>query len=140
MTALKSTLLAVPLITVSALILSFTWQQTRPMAVFTAPASAEALKNPVKGDANATLAGQKLYKQQCAACHGDKGKGDGAASAALSKPPANHTSAAVQKLSDGALFWMITNGNNPMPTYKSMTETQRWQLVNYIRTLAATKK
>lgn len=105
------------------------------MAVFKAPASADALANPVKGDAAATAAGQKLYKQQCAACHGDKGKGDGAAAAALSKAPANHTSAEVQKLSDGALFWMLTNGNSPMPAYKYMTEAQRWSLINFIRTL-----
>lgn len=124
--------------TVATMLLSFRYhyQQAKPMAVFTAPASAEALKNPVKGDAAATAQGAVLYKKQCAMCHGDKGKGDGAAAASLAKAPANHTSAAVQKLSDGALFWMITNGNNPMPSYKSMTETQRWQLVNFIRTLA----
>lgn len=110
--------------------------QSKPMAVFKAPASADAVVNPLKGDANATLAGAKLYKSQCAACHGDKGKGDGVAAPGLSKPPANHTSAAVQGLSDGALFWMLTNGNNPMPSYKSMPENQRWQLINFIRTLA----
>ena len=128
--------LAAPLLATSLLVLSFTYQQAKPMAVFKSPPSADATSNPLKGDANATLAGMKLYKQQCAACHGDRGKGDGAAAAALAKPPANHTSPAVQKLSDGALFWMITNGNNPMPSYKFMTETQRWQLVNFIRTLA----
>jgi mono/diheme cytochrome c family protein len=136
MKLIKSVLMALPLIAVTTLILSFSYQQARPMAVFKAPASADATTNPLKGDATATLAGQKLYKQQCAACHGDRGKGDGAAAAALSKPPANHTSATVQKLSDGALFWMLTNGNSPMPSYKYMTETQRWQLINFIRTLA----
>ena len=125
-------------LTATTMMVSFryTFQQAKPMAVFTAPASAEALKNPVKGDAAATALGATLYKKQCSMCHGDKGKGDGAAAASLAKAPANHTSPAVQKLSDGALYWMITNGNNPMPSYKSMTETQRWQLVNFIRTLA----
>ena len=131
----KLIVIVIPLIAVAAM--SFTFQQGKPMAIFKAPATADAVKNPLKGDAAATAAGQKLYKQQCAPCHGDRGKGDGAAAAALAKPPANHTSAAVQKMSDGALFWMITNGNNPMPSYKYMTETQRWQLVNFIRTLAA---
>ena len=106
-------------------------------AVFTAPPSADAKVNPVKGDAAATSAGGKLYQSNCAICHGAKGLGDGVAAAGLSKPPANHSSVAVQKLSDGALFWKITEGNNPMPAYKAVySETQRWQLVNYIRTLA----
>ena len=74
-------------------------------------------------------------------CHGSKGKGDGIAAPGLSKPPADHTSDFVQKQTDGALFWIISQGNNPMPTYKTtLNETQRWQVVNFIRTLAKTKK
>ena len=136
MKLIRSALLVLPLTAVALLVLSFTYQQTKPMAVFKAPPTADAVANPLKGDASAALAGGKLYKQQCAACHGDKGKGDGAAAAALAKPPANHTTAGVQKQTDGAIFWKITNGNNPMPGYKFLTETQRWQLVNFIRTLA----
>ena len=138
----NSTVSLMTLVIVATVLSSFSYgfQQAKPMAVFTAPASADAVKNPLKGDAAATTAGQALYKKQCAMCHGDKGKGDGIAAASLAKAPANHTSAMVQKLSDGALFWMITTGNNPMPSYKTMTDTQRWQLVNYIRTLAAPKK
>jgi mono/diheme cytochrome c family protein len=111
------------------------------MAKFTAPASADAVKNPLKGDAAATLLGKKLYTAQCVICHGATGKGDGVASAGLAKTPANHTSAAIQKLSDGALYWMVTTGNNPMPSYATkLSETQRWQLINYIRTLASPSK
>jgi mono/diheme cytochrome c family protein len=132
----RSILTKVSLIALSTLLFSFSYQQSKPMAVFKAPATADAATNPIKGDAAATALGQRLYKQNCVSCHGDKGKGDGPAAASLAKAPANHTSAAIQKLSDGALFWMITTGNAPMPTYKYMTETQRWQLVNFIRTLA----
>jgi mono/diheme cytochrome c family protein len=135
----KSPLILLPLMTVAILILSFSYQQGQGprMTVFVAPASAKALQNPVKGDDAATQAGQKLYMQVCAPCHGTRGRGDGPAAAALTHAPANHTADQVQDLSDGALFWMITNGNNPMPAYnKTMTETQRWQLVNFIRTLA----
>ena len=108
---------------------------------FPAPASADATVNPVKGDAQATLEGKKVYTQYCVTCHGSKGKGDGIAAPGLAKPPADHTSDFVQKQKDGALFWIITQGNNPMPTYKTtLTEIQRWQVVNYIRTLAKSKK
>lgn len=114
-----------------------TFSQSRK---FPSPASADALANPVKGNAQATLEGKKTYTLYCVTCHGSKGKGDGIAAPGLSKPPADHTSDFVQKQTDGALFWIITEGNNPMPTYKStLTEMQRWQVVNYIRTLAKHK-
>ena len=60
-------------LTVATMLLSFryNYQQAKPMAVFTAPASAEALKNPVKGDAAATAQGAILYRKQCSMCHGD---------------------------------------------------------------------
>ena len=40
------------------------------------------------------------------------------------------------KIAGNELFWKITEGRKPMPsTKKSLTEEQRWQVVNYIRTL-----
>jgi mono/diheme cytochrome c family protein len=111
------------------------------MEKFTAPASADQLVNPLKGNAAATAEGKARYESNCVICHGAKGKGDGTAAAGLAKPPADHTSAAVQKLSDGALFWMLTKGNKPMPSYKDIyTDNQRWALVNYIRTFAKPAK
>ena len=104
---------------------------------FPAPSLADTIINPLKGDAAATAEGQKTYVKFCVTCHGTKGKGDGIAAPGLPKPPADHTSAFVQNQKDGAIYWVITNGNNPMPTYaKTLTTLQRWQLVNYIRTLA----
>lgn len=107
---------------------------------FPSPPSADAVVNPFKGNADATSEGKKIYTLYCVTCHGSKGKGDGIAAPGLSRPPADHTSDFVQKQTDGALFWIITEGNNPMPTYRTtLTETQRWQVVNYIRTLAKHK-
>lgn len=103
-----------------------------------APKEANNLKNPLKPDAVTLKEGRTMYVSYCAPCHGDKGKGDGVASSGLAIKPANHTSVAVQSQTDGALFWEITEGHNPMPSYKqALTEKQRWELVNYIRTLAA---
>jgi len=43
----------------------------------------------------------------------------------------------VQSLSDGSLYWMISTGHTPMPSYKTaLANKQKWELVNYIRTLA----
>ena len=111
------------------------------MKVFVAPKSADDITNPLKGKADATAEGKKSYTSYCTPCHGDKGKGDGLAAAGLNKPPADHTSAAFQSQSDGAIFWKLNEGNAPMPGYKKvLTETQLWQLVNYMRTLAKSKK
>lgn len=108
---------------------------------FPSPASADTIKNPYKGNTSATLEGKKIYIKFCVTCHGNKGKGDGIAAPGLPKRPADHTSDFVQKQKDGAIFWIITKGNTPMPSYKStLTVTQRWQVVNYIRTLAKIPK
>ena len=101
-----------------------------------APSTADALVNPFKGNAAAIAKGKTLYLQMCSVCHGNGGKGDGLAAANLNPRPADHTSAKVQSESDGALFWKLTNGNPPMASYKSMlTDEQRWDLVDFIRTL-----
>ena len=106
-----------------------------------APEQANTLKNPVAGNTEVLANAQALYKTYCTPCHGAKGKGDGQAAVGLAKKPADHTSDYVQSQTDGALFWMITEGHNPMPSYKTtITEDQRWALVNYIRTLAKTAK
>ena len=61
---------------------------------------------------------------------------DPPAAAALPPPkPANWTSEAVQKEADGELFWKISNGRGAMPPWKHLPEKDRWELVNYIRSL-----
>ena len=100
-----------------------------------APADAKAMKNPVKGVGNA----KKAVETNCVSCHGPMGKGDGPAAAALPPPkPANWTSAAIQKETDGELFWKISNGRGAMPPWKHLPEQERWEIVNYIRTLKGT--
>ena len=55
--------------------------------------------------------GAELFHINCTACHGTGGKGDGPVAAFLKhKKPADLTSPAVQFLSDGAIFMVITNG------------------------------
>ena len=54
--------------------------------------------------------------------------------------PSDLTNAArMGSLTDGALFYQISEGRRPMPEFKSrMTEDQRWQLVLLIRSLSGT--
>jgi mono/diheme cytochrome c family protein len=103
--------------------------------VWKAPVTASKMENPLKGDDGATSKGKKLYKQMCAICHGDAGKGDGMAGSSLNPRPANFTSSSIQSQTDGEIYWKLTEGRAPMASYKAiLKDNQRWQLVNYIRT------
>jgi mono/diheme cytochrome c family protein len=97
-----------------------------------APPAEAAKKNPAKGVSEKT---KSDIQTNCTPCHGPGGKGDGPAAAALNPKPANWTSDRVQKESDGELFWKISNGRGPMPPWKHLPENERWEIVNYLRTL-----
>ena len=101
-----------------------------------APASAISMKNPVKSDAVSIKDGKELYIKNCKSCHGDAGKGDGTKAGNLDINCGNFCLPAFVKITDGELFWKITEGRKPMPTFsKKLTPTERWSIVNYIRTL-----
>ncbi len=101
-----------------------------------APKEADKLQNPVAKDDGNIKKGKNIYRQMCAVCHGVKGKGDGMAGAGLNPKPANFTTSDFQSQTDGAIFWKITEGRSPMASYKgTLSETQRWQVINYLRTL-----
>lgn len=103
-----------------------------------APADAAAVVNPLAANAAAAVKGQRLYTQNCQICHGTSGAGDGAGAAALDPKPASLVDPKVTSQSDGALFWKISNGRGSMLAWNLVLkdDAQRWQLVNYIRTLA----
>ena len=110
-------------------------------AKWTAPGTANNLKNPLMANSSILAAAKTLYTANCSPCHGVKGRGDGPAAAGLHPRPADHTSAAVQNETDGSLFWKLTEGRTPMPSFKNtFTAEQRWELVIYIRSLAKTGK
>ncbi|HLI93553.1 MAG TPA: c-type cytochrome [Puia sp.] len=99
------------------------------------------MKNPVAGNSSALVEAKAMYAANCTPCHGQKGKGDGPAAGGLNPRPADHTSEAVQNQSDGAIYWKLSEGRMPMPSYRKIfTDDQRWGLVSYIRTLAKVKK
>lgn len=94
-------------------------------------------KNPVAADDLSLARGKALYVKECASCHGDKGKGDGPGAKDLEKKPGDLSVPKLWKQSDGALFWKLTEGRKPMPSYlQTMTEDDRWHIINYLRTLA----
>ena len=94
-----------------------------------APASSNQLKNPYAGQPAAAAAGARVYATNCGSCHGVKGRGTGNIPQ-LSEGP-------TQSASDGEVFWFITNGavDNGMPSWASLSERQRWQIVTYLKSL-----
>jgi mono/diheme cytochrome c family protein len=100
-----------------------------------APAAAANRPNPVPVNANTIELGKKLFVANCLTCHGPQGHGDGPGAAALEKKPADLPKRIKDTgEKDGELFWKISEGRAPMVTWKgTLSETQRWELVNYIR-------
>jgi len=105
-------------------------QRQNPLA--DAPASAKAAKNPYAGQASAANAGAKVFANNCAKCHGDKGQGMG------NVPRLRRSQ--VQSQPDGVLFWYITKGDvmHSMPSWAAMPEKQRWQVVAYLKKMSTT--
>ncbi|HEY4272917.1 MAG TPA: cytochrome c [Candidatus Udaeobacter sp.] len=100
------------------------------------PAPHAAKKNPIAPTQDSIAAGQKIYAKTCMLCHGKSGDADGPAVIELNIHPARLSGPQLNTEPDGALFWKITTGKKPMPAYgKRLSETDRWNLVNYIRTL-----
>ncbi len=93
--------------------------------------------NPVPADAASIARGAELFHINCTACHGADAKGDGPVAPFLqTQKPADLTSPAIQFLSDGAIFMVISNGFGMMPPLnENLTVRERWDVVNYLRTL-----
>ena len=79
----------------------------------------------------------RLFNINCAICHGAGGKGDGPISTSGKIGGiANLTLDQYIKMADGTMFHSINYGRNLMGSYASqLSRKQRWQLVQYIRTL-----
>lgn len=124
------------MITAIVITFGFSISKNNPVgSEWIAPKGADNGVNPFAGNAAATAEGKKIFTQICIVCHGEKGKGDGIGGIALIPKPGNFTLAKTQTQTDGALYWKMSEGRPPMASYKAtLTPTQRWQLVNYIRT------
>lgn len=95
-------------------------------------------------DAVPDLAGASaLYAQQCAACHGATGAGDGPASAGLDPPPIDFTDAhRASQRSPFSLYQVVTQGlpGTSMASYSQLSDADRWALAYYVGNLANTSE
>jgi cytochrome c5 len=96
------------------------------------PASDAAVKNPVKSSAASIAAGKTIYIKSCKMCHGETGVGAGKMAGT-----SNFTLPAFKSQTDGAIYYKINTGFGRMPGYKTKiaANNDRWNLVNYLRSL-----
>jgi mono/diheme cytochrome c family protein len=103
--------------------------------------TAAKMKNPVASSPESIKAGQALFQKNCRFCHGAEAKGNGPM-APEGTHPSDLTDAKWDRgASDGEIFVVIRDGAGPkfdMKGYKSkMTETDIWNVVNYVKSLQA---
>jgi copper transport protein len=103
----------------------------------------ESLPNPVPATAASLARGQHIYAQNCASCHGTRGRGNGPAAARLSPGPADlrvHMEVSgTTGHTDRQIFEWIANGveGTGMPAFRNqLSEEDIWHVINYIRTFA----
>ncbi len=79
--------------------------------------------------------GMKKYDIYCSPCHGYYGIGDARLNGQFPNPPSLH-SEKVRNWGDGHIFYVITEGQNSMPSYSSqLTNEEKWAIVLYVRAL-----
>lgn len=104
------------------------------------PPDAKNLKNPLPANATTIAAAEELYLNNCQKCHGVHGDGrvpPGATYFYSTKPTDFTNAKLVDPMSDGEMFWKMTNGRKPMPAFKNrLSDQQRWELVILIRLFA----
>jgi mono/diheme cytochrome c family protein len=96
--------------------------------------------NPVKPTEASVAAGRRHFVTFCTPCHGPEGKG-GVTGPVATKfiPTPDLTSAELQKQrTDGYWHHYILAGGAVMPAYgEALSSEEAWQIVTYLRTLAA---
>lgn len=107
-----------------------------------------ALKNVDTNSDAAANAGRGIYTQNCAACHGYDGRGEGPNALSLEKKPPNFSRPYYKQYSDEMWFYRISEGvpGTRMPRWGDggsltdpragiLSHEQRWYLVAYLKTL-----
>ena len=110
-----------------------------------------AALGPREAAAQATDAalGKKVYEVRCVGCHGAEGKGDGPAAELLVPRPRDFTAGKYKirtvnstLASDQDLFRIVTDGmpGTSMPSWRVLSEKERWAVVAYVKTFAEAYK
>ena len=102
------------------------------------PAEAGRLKNPESLTPEIFQDASSHWMEHCAVCHATDGSGNTVIGRNVYPPAPDMKSSVVQDLSDGELFYIISNGVRfaGMPSWGAEDSPQEiWQLVAFIRRL-----
>jgi len=105
-----------------AAVSSSRWQQV--------PAKEHERVNPLGSKPEAVEAGARVYRDRCEQCHRADAMGDGHKRPAL-------RSDRLRGASEGDIEWFLRQGDlgHGMPSWSSLPEAQRWQVVAYLKSI-----
>jgi len=94
------------------------------------PAREHDKENPYREQSDAVLAGQRIFHDHCAHCHGDDAHG-------TKKRPSLRSERVQQQATEGDLHWLLVNGSmgHGMPSWSKLGDPQIWQLITYVKSL-----
>jgi mono/diheme cytochrome c family protein len=94
-----------------------------------------AKKNPMPPTPEGLAEVRKLFGYNCAMCHGKNGDGKGDLAADMKLELRDWRDASsLEKMTDGEIFWIISNGKGKMPGEGDRTAQKvRWNFVNLVR-------
>lgn len=136
----------------AALIASFAFAATNPYTTQEKPTESQGgssdykipqedvdKKNPVKPTAESLAGARRTYTYDCAMCHGAHGDGKGDLAEPMKLTLRDwRDPAAIANMTDGELFYIISNGKGKMVSEKERcSEAMRWNLVNLVRSFSA---
>jgi mono/diheme cytochrome c family protein len=94
--------------------------------------------NPMAASPEIWRAGLSHYKENCVMCHGAPGVEESEFGQGLNPPAPDLTLPAIQKMSDGELFWIVSNGirMTGMPAFSPTHKPEEvWKIVAFVRHL-----
>ncbi len=94
------------------------------------PARERDKVNPYHDQRDAVAAGQHIFHDHCAHCHGEDAQG-------TKKRPSLRTERVQQQATEGELHWLLVNGymSHGMPSWSKLGDPQIWQVISYVRSL-----
>jgi len=102
---------------------------------------AAKVQNPVVSNPESVAQGKRTYQRMCSRCHGAQAKGDGSGSGGAQQPDLTDDTWDYGS-SDGEIFAAIHDGtSSDMEGYAGrLSDTDIWNLVNYLRSIGTAKK
>ena len=94
------------------------------------PERDHAQTNPLADRPEAIAAGELVYREHCQQCHKADAQGDGRRRPSL-------RSERIRTASDGDIEWFLRQGDlgHGMPSWSSLPQAQRWQVVAYLKSI-----